>query len=132
VLKDATSAPNSSAAVTSMRWPRCPREISRVASASAATGLVTSLATNNETQVAINSTSTVSSVSSSMYMLLLTLLTVLVLFIATWVSLFVAKLVTKPVAALAEATREISLGHLGHRIDVTAADELGALVASFN
>ncbi len=67
-----------------------------------------------------------------LYMLLLTLLTVLVLFAATWVSLYVAKLVTRPVAALAEATREISAGHLGHRIDVSAADELGQLVSSFN
>jgi nitrogen fixation/metabolism regulation signal transduction histidine kinase len=67
-----------------------------------------------------------------MYMLLLTLLTVLVLFVATWFSLFVAKLVTRPVEALAEATREISVGHLGHRVEVSAADELGELVASFN
>ena len=67
-----------------------------------------------------------------LYMLQLTLLTVLILFIATWVSLFVAKLVTRPVAALAEATREISLGHLGHRVDISAADELGELVSSFN
>ena len=67
-----------------------------------------------------------------MYMLLLLLLTVLVLFTATWISLYVAKLVTRPVEALAEATREISLGHLGHRVAVSAADELGELVASFN
>jgi two-component system nitrogen regulation sensor histidine kinase NtrY len=67
-----------------------------------------------------------------LYMLLLTLLTVLVLFVATWSSLFVAKLVTRPVEALAEATREISIGHLGHRVEVSAADELGELVASFN
>jgi two-component system, NtrC family, nitrogen regulation sensor histidine kinase NtrY len=67
-----------------------------------------------------------------LYMLLLTLLTVLVLFVATWFSLFVAKLVTRPVEALAEATREISLGHLGHRVEVSAADELGELVSSFN
>jgi two-component system, NtrC family, nitrogen regulation sensor histidine kinase NtrY len=67
-----------------------------------------------------------------MYMQLLTLLTVLVLFIATWLSLYLAKLVTRPVAALAEATRQISLGHLGHRVDITAADELGQLVSSFN
>jgi two-component system nitrogen regulation sensor histidine kinase NtrY len=67
-----------------------------------------------------------------MYMLQLTLLTVLVLFIATWFSLFVAKLVTRPVAALAEATRQISQGHLGHRVEITAADELGELVSSFN
>jgi two-component system nitrogen regulation sensor histidine kinase NtrY len=67
-----------------------------------------------------------------LYMLLLTLLTVLVLFVATWFSLFVAKLVTRPVEALAEATREISIGHLGHRVEVSAADELGELVSSFN
>jgi hypothetical protein len=65
-------------------------------------------------------------------MLLLTLLTVLVLFVATWSSLFVAKLVTRPVEALAEATREISVGHLGYRVEVSAADELGELVSSFN
>jgi two-component system, NtrC family, nitrogen regulation sensor histidine kinase NtrY len=62
----------------------------------------------------------------------LTMLTVLVLFVATWSSLFVAKLVTRPVEALAVATREISLGHLGHRVEVSAADELGELVSSFN
>ncbi len=67
-----------------------------------------------------------------LYMLLLTMLTVLVLFVATWSSLFVAKLVTRPVEALAVATREISLGHLGHRVEVSAADELGELVSSFN
>jgi nitrogen fixation/metabolism regulation signal transduction histidine kinase len=67
-----------------------------------------------------------------LYMLVLTLLTVLVLFVATWFSLFVAKLVTRPVEALAEATREVSEGHLGHRVEVSAADELGELVASFN
>lgn len=67
-----------------------------------------------------------------LYMLLLTMLTVLVLFVATWSSLFVAKLVTRPVEALAAATREISLGHLGHRVEVSAADELGELVSSFN
>jgi two-component system, NtrC family, nitrogen regulation sensor histidine kinase NtrY len=66
------------------------------------------------------------------YMLLETLLTVVVLFVATWFSLFVAKLVTRPVEALAEATREISVGHLGHRVEVSAADELGELVSSFN
>jgi two-component system nitrogen regulation sensor histidine kinase NtrY len=67
-----------------------------------------------------------------LYMLLLTMLTVLVLFVATWSSLFVAKLVTRPVEALAVATREISVGHLGHRVEVSAADELGELVFSFN
>jgi len=67
-----------------------------------------------------------------LYVTLLLLLTVLVLFIAYWLSLFVAKLVTRPVEALAEATREISIGHLGHRVEIAAADELGELVTSFN
>ena len=67
-----------------------------------------------------------------MYLLVLVLLTVMVLFVATWVSLYVAKLVTRPVEALADATRKISEGHLGHRVEISAADELGALITSFN
>jgi hypothetical protein len=45
---------------------------------------------------------------------------------------FIARLVTRPVAALAEATQQIRAGHLGYRVEVSAADELGELVASFN
>ena len=66
------------------------------------------------------------------YMGFLLLLTVLVLFAATWLALFLSKLVTRPVAALAEATDQISKGRLDYRIEVTAADELGELVRSFN
>src|SRR5262249_16950517 len=66
------------------------------------------------------------------YMGLLLLLTVLVLFAATWLSLFLSKLVTRPVAALAEATQEISRGRLDYRVEVKAADEIGDLVRSFN
>lgn len=66
------------------------------------------------------------------YILLLLLITALVLFAATWLSLFISKLVTRPVAALAEATQELSQGHFSYRIAVAAADELGELVASFN
>ncbi len=66
------------------------------------------------------------------FMGMLLLLTVIVLFAATWSSLFLAKLVTRPVAALAEATQEISRGRLDYRVEVPAADELGALVTSFN
>jgi len=66
------------------------------------------------------------------YILLLLLITVLVLFAATWLSLFISKLVTRPVAALAAATEELSQGHFSHRVAVAAADELGELVASFN
>ena len=66
------------------------------------------------------------------YMELLLLLTVLVLFATTWLALFLSKLVTRPVAALAEATQEISRGRLDYRVEVSAADEIGDLVNSFN
>ena len=66
------------------------------------------------------------------YMQVLLLITVLVLFAASWLSIFMARLVTRPVAALAEATKEISEGNLGYRVQVSAADELGALIDSFN
>ena len=66
------------------------------------------------------------------YMSLLLLLTMMVLFVTTWLALFLSKLVTRPLAALAEATQEISRGRLDYRIDVSAADEIGDLVRSFN
>ncbi|MCU1301460.1 MAG: multi-sensor signal transduction histidine kinase [Candidatus Sulfotelmatobacter sp.] len=66
------------------------------------------------------------------YMGLLLLLTMMVLFVTTWLALFLSKLVTRPLAALAEATQEISRGRLDYRIDVSATDEIGDLVRSFN
>src|ERR1700687_4719231 len=66
------------------------------------------------------------------YMGLLLLLTMMVLFVTTWLALFLSKLVTRPLAALAEATQEISRGRLDSRVDVSAADEIGDLVRSFN
>lgn len=66
------------------------------------------------------------------YMQLLLLITVLVLFAASWLSIFMARLVTRPVSALAEATKEISEGNLDYRVQVSAADELGELIQSFN
>jgi two-component system, NtrC family, nitrogen regulation sensor histidine kinase NtrY len=66
------------------------------------------------------------------YMGLLLLLTMMVLFVTTWLALFLSKLVTRPLAALAEATQEISRGRLDYRIDVSAQDEIGDLVRSFN
>src|SRR5437879_13566867 len=63
---------------------------------------------------------------------MLLLLTVMVLFATTWLALFLSKLVTRPVAALAEATQEISRGRLDYRVEVSAADEIGDLVRSFN
>ena len=66
------------------------------------------------------------------YLGLLLLLTMIVLFVTTWLALFLSKLVTRPLAALAEATQEISRGRLDYRVDVRAADEIGDLVRSFN
>jgi len=66
------------------------------------------------------------------YVGLLLLLTMMVLFVTTWLALFLSKLVTRPLAALAEATHEISRGRLEYRIDVNAADEIGDVVRSFN
>jgi two-component system nitrogen regulation sensor histidine kinase NtrY len=66
------------------------------------------------------------------YMGLLLLLTMIVLFVTTWLALFLSKLVTRPLSALAEATQEISRGRLDYRVDVSAADEIGDLVRSFN
>jgi hypothetical protein len=66
------------------------------------------------------------------YMLLLSLLTLMVLGASTWFALFLAKFVTRPVAALAAATEEISRGRFDYRIDVRAGDELGRLIRSFN
>ena len=66
------------------------------------------------------------------YMGLLLLLTMIVLFVTTWLALFLSKIVTRPLSALAEATQEISRGRLDYRVDVSAADEIGDLVRSFN
>ena len=67
------------------------------------------------------------------YMTILMALTGLVLFISMWLALYLSKFVTRPVAALAEATHEISKGNLDYRVAVVpAADELGDLVQSFN
>ena len=66
------------------------------------------------------------------YMGLLLLLTMMVLFVTTWLALFLSKIVTRPLSALAEATQEISRGRLDYRVPVSAADEIGDLVRSFN
>jgi two-component system, NtrC family, nitrogen regulation sensor histidine kinase NtrY len=66
------------------------------------------------------------------YITILALMTVLVLFAAVWLGLFLSKRVTAPIEALAAATREISSGNLGYRVDIEAGDELGMLVTRFN
>jgi two-component system, NtrC family, nitrogen regulation sensor histidine kinase NtrY len=66
------------------------------------------------------------------YMQALLLITLLVLFGTTWSALALSKLVTRPVTALAEGTQAISAGKLDYRVEVSADDELGQLVGSFN
>lgn len=66
------------------------------------------------------------------YMAILMALTGLVLFVSMWLALYLSRFVTRPVAALAEATQEISRGNLEHRVEIPAADEFGDLVRSFN
>ncbi len=66
------------------------------------------------------------------YMMLLSVITAAVLFASTWLSLFISRLVARPVAALAEATQEISRGNLDYRVDYRGSDELGQLVDRFN
>ncbi len=69
---------------------------------------------------------------SRTYMSQLLLITMLVLFAAMWLAMFLAKLVTRPVEALGEAMQAVSRGELNYRVEVSAADELGDLVRSFN
>ena len=66
------------------------------------------------------------------YLGYLLFLTVGVLFASTWLALYLSKMVTRPLLALAEATQEISRGHLDYRVDVQVGSEIGQLVNSFN
>ena len=66
------------------------------------------------------------------YLGYLLFLTVGVMFASMWLALFLSRMVTRPLAALAEATHEISRGRLDVRVDVAADSEIGQLVRSFN
>jgi len=66
------------------------------------------------------------------YMLTFLMITLVILLTSTWVGLYLARRVTVPIQALAEGTRRIAAGDLSHRVDVSAGDELGVLVKSFN
>jgi len=66
------------------------------------------------------------------HLLIFLMVTLLILLGSSWAGLYLARRVTVPIQALAEGTRRISGGDLGHRVDVEADDELGVLVRSFN
>ena len=60
------------------------------------------------------------------------LITLAVLLASIWTGMTLARRITGPIAALAESTRRIRSGDLSARVDVSANDELGVLVDSFN
>ncbi len=60
------------------------------------------------------------------------LLTFLLIFASSWTAFYVAKGLTRPIKSLAEGADEIAKGNFGHRVDVSAEDELALLVESFN
>ncbi|HUF79098.1 MAG TPA: HAMP domain-containing protein, partial [Thermoanaerobaculia bacterium] len=66
------------------------------------------------------------------HLLLFLLATLLILLASSWVGLYLARRITVPIQALAEGTERVGRGDLGHRVEVEADDELGALVRSFN
>ena len=66
------------------------------------------------------------------YFSILGLATLAVVFGFVWLGTYIAKTITVPLEALAEGSRELAGGNLDHRVDVTAVDELGILVDSFN
>jgi nitrogen fixation/metabolism regulation signal transduction histidine kinase len=58
--------------------------------------------------------------------------TLAVLFGTLWTSIYASRRITVPIKALAEATGKMAEGGYGHRVDVSATDEVGFLIQSFN
>jgi len=66
------------------------------------------------------------------YIFILMFVTLLIIFAASWSGLHLAKGITVPIEKLAQATKEVSRGNLGVRVEDSATDELGTLIDSFN
>jgi two-component system, NtrC family, nitrogen regulation sensor histidine kinase NtrY len=66
------------------------------------------------------------------FVLQLLMLTVLIFFASSWLALYLSKQITRPVEALADAMNEIAHGQYGQRVTVSATEELGELIRSFN
>jgi two-component system nitrogen regulation sensor histidine kinase NtrY len=58
--------------------------------------------------------------------------TLAVLFGTLWTSIYASRRITVPIKALAEATGKLAEGSYGHHVEVTATDEVGRLIESFN
>lgn len=59
-------------------------------------------------------------------------ITLSILFGTLWTAIYASKRITGPVVALAEGTRTLAEGKLGHRITAEASDEFAQLIESFN
>jgi len=68
----------------------------------------------------------------STYLLLLLLLTALTFFASSWLAWFFSKQITRPLENLAEAMDQIAEGHYHQRVTISATEELGELLQSFN
>lgn len=66
------------------------------------------------------------------YYITLSIVALLVMFCAIWFGFYQAKSITTPIMELVEGTRKVAEGDLGFRIGLTADDEIGSLVDSFN
>lgn len=66
------------------------------------------------------------------YYITLSIVALLVVFCAIWFGFYLAKSITVPIRELAEGTRRVAEGDLGFSIAMTADDEIGSLVDSFN
>jgi len=58
--------------------------------------------------------------------------TLAILFGTLWTSIYASRRITVPIKALAEATDMLATGGYGHRVEVSATDEVGRLIESFN
>ncbi|HET7435493.1 MAG TPA: ATP-binding protein [Thermoanaerobaculia bacterium] len=58
--------------------------------------------------------------------------TLAILFGTLWTSMYASRRITVPIKALAEATSRLAEGGYGHKVDITATDEVGLLISSFN
>lgn len=64
--------------------------------------------------------------------LLFLAITLAILFGTLWTSIYASRRITIPIKALAEATDRIAEGGIGTQVEMTATDEVGKLIDSFN
>jgi two-component system nitrogen regulation sensor histidine kinase NtrY len=68
----------------------------------------------------------------NLYLLFQVLIALFILFVSTWIALMLAKQISLPISALLDAASQVRKGHLGHRVNVPANDEMASLVRGFN